>query len=464
MTKEQYTDICDKLRIIIQGTDFEGHLFAVGGCCRDLRMGRPIKDIDLVIDLPDGGIRFTKWMEASGNTEGTVITYPTYGTAMFYFNGIPLECVQTRKEQYHDKDSRNPETAYGTIIEDAMRRDLTINALYYDITNDKYLDPTDKGIKDIEDKVIRVTSDPDTVYSDDPLRILRTIRFASRYRWDIEKETYEGMKRNAYRLVIISKERIQSELNNMLLSDNPRMALENLRNVGAMEHIIPELTKTYDLRQNKYHNFDTVWEHTLDVVEGLAGSNDLVLLVAALLHDIGKIYTVSTDDKGNVHFYQHEAVSAEMCKDILRQLKYSNDFIDDVVFFVANHMAVTQWNDDISKVKLKSLRKLEYKCGTFERFIQLMRLVHSDNMSCAEEFRCNDKDGQILVAVRKTMHNGTAMFGYKLPVSGFDIMNCKGIKPGKTVKKYLDHLLKIAYSRPNMTKEDCLKDIRNINL
>lgn len=158
MTKDEFYKIVLYLKNLIQGTKFDGKTYVVGGAVRDLLMGKDINDIDLVIESPSGGIELAEWMEENGYTHGSVVTYPTYGTAMFSLNEYPeveIECVQTRKEQYKDKNSRNPETEYGTLYEDAMRRDFTCNTLLYDITNCQVLDLTGKGIEDIKNKIIR---------------------------------------------------------------------------------------------------------------------------------------------------------------------------------------------------------------------------------------------------------------------------------------------------------------------
>ena len=158
MTEDKFHKIVLYLKDLIKGTKFEGKTYVVGGAVRDLLMNKEIKDVDIVIELPNGGIEFAEWMESRWYTHGSVVTYPTYGTAMFRLNEYPeveIECVQTRKEQYKDKNSRNPETEYGTILEDIMRRDFTCNTLLYDITNGQVLDLTGKGIEDIKNKIIR---------------------------------------------------------------------------------------------------------------------------------------------------------------------------------------------------------------------------------------------------------------------------------------------------------------------
>ena len=181
MTKDKFLEICHYLKHILSNSDFDDNTYVVGGAVRDFVMGNDIKDIDIVVSLPSGGINLAKWLYTNDFLVNEPVLYPTYGTSMFHlkeYPGIELEAVQTRKEQYKDKNSRNPETEYGTIQEDANRRDLTINALYYKITDGKIIDITNKGLSDIKEHIIRVTSEPDIVYSDDALRILRCIRFS----------------------------------------------------------------------------------------------------------------------------------------------------------------------------------------------------------------------------------------------------------------------------------------------
>lgn len=158
MTKEKFKEILSYISTAIRGTEYENHVFAVGGSVRDFVMGRPIKDIDMCIDLPDGGINFANWLKDHGYTKGSVVIYPTYGTAMFHLVAFPeeeIEVVQTRGEQYHDKGSRNPQVTFAPIEEDAFRRDLTINSLYINVSSDEIIDPTGYGMKDIKDKICR---------------------------------------------------------------------------------------------------------------------------------------------------------------------------------------------------------------------------------------------------------------------------------------------------------------------
>ena len=477
MTKETYLEILGNVREKIAGTEFEGNVFAVGGCVRDEMMGKPIKDIDIVVSLPEGGIRFAEYMRESGFVTGSVVTYETYGTAMFRLAEYPdveIECVQTRKEQYRDKGSRNPETAYGTLEEDCMRRDLSINALYRNVTSGEILDPCGKGIDDIRDKIIRVTSTPEIVYNDDPLRILRAVRFRCRFGsdWIIDRETYDGMIANAGRLEIITDERKQEEFSKILLTDACVEGVRIIRRIGAMKHIIPELEQTYDMTQNNYH-FGTVWDHTVRVLENIdAGQAEsehdlLVLRMSALLHDIGKIVTRSADVNGNVHFYKHELEGVPLIEKILKRLKYPNHFIGEVTFLAKNHMLTKSWKDDLSGFKNtqrrnRAVRKLQYKCGK-KRFFMLLNLIHADNVSHAEEHCMPNQTGNICSVSEMLERDGTGMFGFKLPVNGEDVMEAKNLKPGPHVKKYLDYLLKECYNNPRLTKEELIKSIENVN-
>lgn len=457
---------------IIKNTCFEGHVFCVGGAVRSFLLSDEPKDIDLCIDLPNGGINFANWLYNKGYLIHVPILYPTYGTAMFKLKEYPnieLEVVQTRKEQYHDENSRNPETCYGSLMEDCMRRDLTINSLYYDITNDKVLDLTGNGVNDIKEHRIRVTSTPDIVYSDDPLRILRCIRFSSRFGWEIDKETYQGMIDNVDRLSIITKERIQDELNKMLVCKHPVMAMELLKNTGAMKYVIPELIETYDMTQNAYHDFNTVWEHTMLVIENMQKTgfyfnspNKLVLMLSALLHDIGKIKTRSVGEDGRVHFYRHE-LETRLVESILRRLKYSNDVIADVVFLIKNHMRTKNWMDDCSHMKDKSLRKFQYECGD-KYYFDLLALIDADNKSHGKEHCLPNQAQNIDDRTAYMIDDGTDMLEYKLPVDGNDVMAYKGIKPGREVKEYLDYILKLCFVNPSISKEECLKAIKNYKI
>lgn len=459
MKRELYIQIKEFLREAIRGTEFEGRVMTVGGCVRDELMELEIKDIDLCVSLPGGGIRFAEWLKEKGLTTKGVTVYPNYGTAMLHLKPFPdveLEFVQTRKEKYIDHSCRNPVTAFGSIEDDCMRRDLTINSLYCDVSTDEIIDITGNGVNDIRNHIIRTPADPDLTYDDDPLRILRCIRFASRYGWGIEAETMEGMKRNAFRLEIITKERVRDEFCKMVTCKHPVMAMELLRETGAMHYVIPELEETYDMAQNEYH-FGTVWEHTLKVLEEVRGvSGDILLIarLAALLHDIGKIATREVTDEGKIHFLKHELKSYDMIEDIMRTLKFSNDEIKEVRFLALHHMDCKAWGAECELMKDKKLRKLQHLCKTEERFRLLMALVHADNMGHAEDKCMPDQVPAILARTEQMKAEGSAMFGYALPLTGNDVMTIKSLKPDPQVKECMEYLMKVAFVDPRRTKEE----------
>lgn len=458
MTREEFKKITEYIGSIINGTSFENHIFAVGGSVRDLCMSNDIKDIDLVIDLPNGGVDFANWCKDRGYTK-TVVVYATYGTAMFMFKQFPgeeIECVMTRGEKYLDDGTRNPTVEFADLKEDAFRRDLTINALYYNVSTGEILDLVG-GQEDIKNHIIRTTNqDPDIVFDDDPLRILRVIRFATRYGWEIESKTYKSMKKYAKRLKIITKERIQAEFNKILMSENAVMGINMLHDIGAMTFIVPEFEKCYGLTQNRFH-FGDVAEHTLAVLDYHCKhfDADLTERLACFLHDIGKTATRTVKD-GKVHFYDHEYVGAELTGDILRELKYDTDTIKKVQFLIRNHMRTKQAGDGARYMKDKSLHKLLYECKTFEMFKSLMRIIECDNEAHAKDC-CIHNQYSELVAKVELEGSHSKMFGYKLPVTGEDIMCVLGLEPGPIIAEINKRLLNQAFMDPEISKERCIK-------
>ena len=469
MTKEKFYEIIDHIGECIKGSIYENCLYAVGGCIRDLTMGNEIKDIDMCIEMPDGGIKFAEWMQENGFTKGSVVTYPTYGTAMFRLKKFPneeIECVQTRGEQYHDKNSRNPQVQYSTLKEDCFRRDLTMNALYMRVCDHEILDLTGKGIQDIKDTVARVTNDnPDVVFEDDPLRILRVIRFAVKYNLYIDDDTSKSMKKNGDRLSIITRERITDEFSKMMVSPDPARALDLMRYYGVMKYVVPEVEKMVGLEQNKYH-FGDAWSHTSKVVNNLAWNSPikvseewlLPVRIAGLLHDVGKIETKTIDDNGNVHFFQHENVGAEMAKKIMVEMRYSTNETKMVEFLIKNHMRTKSWGDNADKAKQKSLNKLAYECKNFKALEALMCLIDADNMAHKQEMCIKGQGVAVLSKVKNSI--ASKMFGYKLPINGDDVCRIIGIEPSPQVKLYLQHCLGLAFNNPDITLEECEHHIK----
>lgn len=458
MTREEFLDIASYIRNIIKDTPWFQHIYIVGGAVRDFYMGNDIKDIDLVIDLPDGGVNFANWCKEHGYTSNVVL-YETYGTAMFHLHQFPdeeIECVMTRGEKYLDNGSRNPVVEFNTIEEDTIRRDFTINSLYYNCSTGEILDMVG-GKKDIDNHIIKATNpNPNLIMIEDPLRILRAIRFCSRYGWEIDKETLNAMKRNAKRLQIITKERIQAELNKILMCRNAVMGINLIHQIGAMKYVLPVFEKCYGLEQNAFH-FGDVAQHTLAVLDHHCQlfEPNLPERLACLLHDIGKVYTQTVKD-GKIHFYDHETVGADIVEDILRDLKYDNETIKEVQFLIKYHMTLKTAGDGGRKVKDKTLNKLLYKCKTYERFCSLMRIIECDNLSHKEGCCIYDQYRELTEKVRNS-ETHMKMFGYKLPVTGNDIMETLGIGPGPIIAEINNRLLKKAFLDPGISRGRCLQ-------
>ena len=296
----------------------------------------------------------------------------------------------------------------------------------------------------------------DQTFIDDPLRILRVVRFVCRYGWNIEEQTYKAMKRNVKRLKIITKERIQAELNKILLCDNAVMGINYIHKIGAMKYVIPDFEKCYGLGQNAWH-FGDVAQHTLAVLGNHCEmfKPDLTERLACLLHDIGKVYTRTVKD-GKVHFYDHEYVGADIVEDILRELKYDNDTIKEVQFLIKNHMRLKQAGDGAKFIKDKTLNKLLYECKTYERFKSLMRIIECDNLA-HKEGCCIFNQYKELTEKVKNSDTYMKMFGYKLPVTGEDIMNTLGIGPGPIISEINKRLLNQAFMDPGISRGRCIQ-------
>lgn len=455
MTPERYNEILAFLRDAIAGTPWEGNLFAVGGCCRDLAMGETIHDIDLAVSLPDGGVAFAEWLYEKGLTAAEPVYFRKYGTARLHLAEYPhveLELVQTRSEKYTDRTTRNPSVCFGSIEDDCFRRDLTINSLYQNVTTGELLDITGRGLSDIRAHIIRTPSDPDITFDDDPVRILRAVRFAARFGWEIDPAAMEAMKRYSHRLSIISPERLYGEFEKILLCPRPAMALRLLREVGAMELVIPELCLTFDLSQSKLH-FGTVWEHTLATVDGVGA--DITLRMAALLHDIGKIEARTVAPDGSIRFPGHNRLSKAIVNRILSRFRCRKPFIDRVVFLCANHEAAKSWGPRAEKMTDADLRRLQYRCSTRQRFENLLSLINADNRAYAPDFCMPDQVKAIRSRAEKLVRkDGRPMYGYHLPLKPSRISRILRTSDTRAIERCSEKLLARAFGNPRLSREE----------
>ncbi|MDN3644435.1 HD domain-containing protein [Lutimonas halocynthiae] len=296
--------------------------YVIGGYVRDFLLERDKpKDID-VVAVGSGIDLANKVAELLPNNTKVQI-FKTYGTAMLKFKDLEIEFVGARKESYV-AHSRNPLVDKGTLKDDQNRRDFTINAMAISLNNSDYgslLDPFE-GIADLQNKVIRTPLDPDITFSDDPLRMMRAIRFSSQLNFQIEAESLSSISRNAKRLQIISQERVVDELNKILLSDKPSIGLRLLHETGLLVYILPELSDLQGVEQIKGQKHKDNFFHTLQVVDNISlRTGNLWLRWAALLHDIGKAPTKKFDKKIGWTFHGHEFVGSKMVKKIFKRLK-----------------------------------------------------------------------------------------------------------------------------------------------
>lgn len=451
---------------LIRGTQFEGKTFLAGGAVRDEIMGKPVKDIDIVVSMPDGGIKFAEWITRLTGTykqDANPVIFPKFGTAKFNLRGIDfededlsnvdIEVVMTRGEKY-EKGSRKPEVVYADLKDDAYRRDLTVNSLFKDIVTGEIKDLTGHGISDIKKGIVRTPMDPDQTFKDDPLRMLRAVRFAVKYDWKMPYSMVKALKKNSPSLQEISKERIRDELNKILATENADKGIKVLSVTGLMRYIIPELDKCKGVTQNQYHK-DDVYDHNIEVMKNTPP--DPVTRLAGLLHDIGKPDTRSEDEEGNVHFYRHEEIGADMAERIMTRLKYTNDEIATVKKVVETHMQLKSAGPNGEKASDKQLRKFVNRLGP--ALGMAMKVMHADNLSHSKEA---SMPNQIPALVRRieTLQTQAPSEKPNLPVNGNDIMTTLGIKPGPEIKKLLGAVEDAWYENPNLSKDQALAIVR----
>lgn len=439
----------------IKGTAFENHVFLVGGCVRDLLLKIPCKDVDICVDIKNGGMLFANYMAMKHQcyVAGTnPVVFETYGTAKFqlYKNeelkDIDIECVQTRKEQYH-KESRNPDTVYGTIQEDAKRRDLTINSLYYNISTEKVHD-YNNGLDDLVNQVIKTPTDPDITFNDDPLRILRVIRFSTRFGWGIEKNTWLGMIKNAHRIKIISQERISDEISKILLCEKPSIGIRKMYYCGILHRVMPDIYDTTYAFESKNPMVST-FDHTMNVVDTVQPY--LENRLAALFHDVGRIITGRRRDVNPDKF------SAEVAADDLKAMKFPNYVIKTVETAIKFHRGFAVYADGVLPPD-KKIRKFINLTG--EDLGATVDLMNANNLHCTYD----KKKRQVLDILNRIeeMEDAEKAANVKLPINGNDIQQYFSIKPSPVVGIALEKVKDAYFENPNMTKDEALEIVEKL--
>ena len=464
ITKEQL--VLEYLQLIIEDTKFENNVYLAGGAVRDELIGVPVKDIDLLI-AQHGSTQFAEFVcKRLGiyKENSNPVIYENYGTAKFNLNNIiykefdlssvDIECVIPRVEKYYE-ESRNPEIKEGSIYDDAFRRDFTINSLLKNLTTGEILDLTGLGVDDIKNGIVRTALEPSTIFSDDPLRMLRAIRFALRYNWKLPLSIIRAIKENAHRLEIISKERINIELSKMLLTDFPSTAIRLIQFTGLSKYIFPELDLLIGLTQNKHHHLDAM-NHTLLVLKNTP--KDLVTRLSALFHDIGK-FDSKSEFNGEIHFYGHEDVGSKITVEVLKRLRYPNEVVYPVVKLVKNHMRLKS-SGDSAEMSNRSLRKLRIEIG--EHLEEFLDLVHADNIAHKPESNLPNQIPIIRERLSRLEKFETSQH-VKLPITGKELIDYTGIPQGILIGQMMKSAEHIYLEDPEIDKETLLERVKEWN-
>ncbi len=416
----------------------EREVYVIGGFVRDLILNRPSHDIDIV--CTGSGIELARKTAALLGNQYKLAVFKNFGTAQIKFDDFDIEFVGARKESYR-RNSRKPIVENGTIEDDQKRRDFTINALAIALNGDRVGDLVDpfNGLKDLKNKIIKTPLDPNITFSDDPLRIMRAVRFATQLGFDIEHDTFLALSENRRRLEIVSQERITDELNKIILSPKPSYGFNLLYHAGILEIIFPEMAalKGVETREGKGHKDN--FYHTLKVLDNVAEkSDDLWLRWAAILHDIAKPRTKKFDPELGWTFHGHEDAGARMVPQIFKRMKLPmHEPMRYVKKLVRLHLRpIALVSDEITD---SALRRLLMEAG--DDIDSLMLLCRADitsknNVKVARYLKNFDKVEKKLEEVEER----DRVRNFQPPVSGEVIMKYFNIRPSKVVGEIKDEI------------------------
>ncbi len=405
--------------------------YVIGGYVRDILLDRPSNDIDIV--TVGSGIELAKRTASLISDKKDVKYYGRFGTAMIRLKDKEIEFVGARKESY-DPSSRKPTVENGTLEDDQNRRDFTINALAISLNEDNFgelIDPFG-GMQDLNDKIIRTPLDPDITYSDDPLRMMRAIRFATQLHFNIETESFNAIKRNVERIKIISMERVNEELNKILLSKKPSIGFKLLDACGLLKIILPQLSdlKGVEVQEGRGHKDN--FYHTMEVLDNVADAGgDLWLRWTALLHDIAKPLTKKYEKGIGWSFHGHEIKGAKMTPKIFAALKLPmNEKMKYVQKLISLHLRPIALAQD--EVTDSAVRRLLFDAG--DDIDDLMILCDADITSKNEEKKNKYHNNFQLVRKKlKELEEKDHLRNWQPPVNGEIIMTTFGIKEGRNV-------------------------------
>lgn len=423
LNKKIFTIISEEAR------ELNVRAFVIGGYVRDCFLERKSKDIDIVVE--GSGIELAE--RVALRLKVKVSVFKNFGTAMLRSKDTEVEFVGARRESYRS-DSRKPIVENGSLADDQSRRDFTINALAFSLQKEDFGNLVDPfgGVKDLQNGILRTPLDPDTTYSDDPLRMIRAIRFASQLSFIIVPESIESIKRNKNRLEILSKERINDELAKILLSPKPSVGFSLLESTGLLDIILPQLVKLKGTESMEGKGHKDNFTHTLQVLDNLAQKSDnLWLRWAALLHDIAKPQTKSYEPGVGWTFHGHEFVGSKMVPKIFQQMKMPLNekmkYVQKLVLLHLRPIALVQ-----EEVSDSAVRRLLFEAG--DDIDDLMLLCEADITS--KNLKTVKKHKSNFALVREKLiqvEEKDAMRNFKNPITGEYIMERYGIPPCKEV-------------------------------